>query len=165
MLRITDLHDDAVFRFFWGRNSVFSQWYTAPFTVEGYEYVTAEHWMMAQKARLFGDELALQKILATTDPARAKQWGRRVRGFDEDKWREHRVEIVQRGNLHKFNAPGLRAKLLATAPAILVEASPYDTIWGIGVSVSDSRRFNPRTWRGRNLLGFILTDIRSEYEM
>lgn len=155
--------------FFWGHTApgadpgpwVLSQWWVAPFEVAGVTYPTAEAFMMAAKARLFGDDERLAEILAAADPARVKEAGRRVTPFDPDVWAAHRYEVVVRGNAAKFaQHPDLRAYLLATTPRVLVEASPVDSVWGIGLAADDPGARTPSTWRGANLLGFALTEVR-----
>jgi len=165
---------DIPFLFFWGHQpskdgritqSCFSQWWTAPFEVEGITYPTAEHWMMAGKARLFGDEKALQVILAAETPAKAKEEGRLVRNFDPATWDKHSYDIVIEGNWHKFIArPELKAFLLNTGVQVLVEASPSDAIWGIGMSGEDPAARDPARWRGQNLLGFALMEVRARLQ-
>lgn len=119
------------FTFFHG--GPFTQWYRSAFVIDGVAYVTAEQWMMAEKARLFGDREALGKILATGDPRRQKALGRSVRGFIEARWAAMSDRVVFEGNRAKFVAqPALLALLLDTAGTTLVEASPRDRIWGIG---------------------------------
>ncbi|WP_237537794.1 NADAR family protein [Streptomyces sp. SID2999] len=138
-----------------------SQWWPAPFTVDGVEYATAEHWMMAAKARLFADPDAERLVLAAGHPAGAKKAGRLVRGFDEEIWRRERFRIVVEGSVHKFAAdPGLREFLLGTGERVLVEASPVDRVWGIGLSVQDEAAWDPARWKGPNLLGFALMEAR-----
>lgn len=156
---------------FWGHRAVsdapvssacLSQWWHAPFEVGGVRYRTAEHYMMAGKARLFGDREAQLRILGTQHPAQAKALGRSVRGFSERQWSAHRVELVIAGNLAKFSQhPQLRAYLLSTGNSVLVEASPYDRIWGIGLRASDARALDPLRWPGLNLLGFALMQVRA----
>lgn len=142
-------------------DACFSQWWPSPFELDGQACRTAEHWMMASKARLFGDEEALEKILVADSPAQAKKLGRAVRGFDEARWKNARFELVTRGNVAKFSStPELRAHLLETGTTILVEASPKDTIWGIGLSAGSARARDPGQWRGTNLLGFALVSAR-----
>jgi ribA/ribD-fused uncharacterized protein len=142
-----------------------SQWYHAPFTVEGTTYPTAEHWMMAEKARLFGDREGLAAVLAAPDPARAKTAGRKVQGFDEWAWRDARYDAVVAGNLAKFGQHAdLRAFLVATGQKVLVEASPHDLIWGIGLAADHPDVHRPTAWRGLNLLGFALMDVRGRLE-
>lgn len=155
---------------FWGHRppkggglgkSCLSQWYPAPFTVDGVRYPTAEHYMMAGKARLFGDAEAERKVLAGGDPGHAKGAGRAVRGFDEETWAAHRYDLVVAANRAKFGAnPALRGFLLGTGDRVLVEASPYDTVWGIGLSAAQPEASRPSLWRGLNLLGFALMDVR-----
>jgi ribA/ribD-fused uncharacterized protein len=140
---------------------VFSQWFPAPFEADGVRYATAEHWMMAGKARLFGDAEMLAAIVAAPSPASAKAFGRKVRGFDDAAWKRHRFAIVVAGNVHKFAAdPRLRAYLLATGDAILVEAAPRDRVWGIGLGAQHAHTRDPSRWRGANLLGFALVSAR-----
>lgn len=155
---------------FWGHRpradgapsaSCFSQWYPSPFAVDGVRYATAEHWMMAGKARLFDDETALAKVLANPEPAAAKAAGRGVRGFDETRWLLRRFDLVVEGNLAKFSQhPVLRGFLLSTGDQVLVEASPVDAIWGIGLAAADPRATDPAQWQGLNLLGFALMVVR-----
>ena len=142
--------------------SCLSQWYPSVFEVDGKKYVTAEHYMMAGKARLFGDTHIEREILDNTDPAQVRALGRKVRPFDEATWRAHRCEIVFDGNVAKFSQlDELRGYLLSTGDAILVEASPLDRIWGIGLGADSDQARDPRLWRGENLLGFVLMDVRS----
>ena len=158
------------FLFFWGHTArdasvgkhVLSQWWPASFVIDGQEYPTAEHYMMAEKARLFGDEEARSQIIAATSPAQVKALGRKVRGFDEARWIANRFEIAQRGNVAKFNQnPELKDWLVNTSPMVLVEASPVDTIWGMGLAADDKRASDPHQWRGLNLLGFALMQVRA----
>ncbi|WP_425576290.1 NADAR family protein [Streptomyces glaucosporus] len=139
-----------------------SQWWPSPFTVDGVEYATAEHWMMAAKARLFGDAEAEERVLAAAGPGAAKAAGRTVRGFDEETWARHRFGIVVEGSVHKFGRHDeLRAYLLATGERVLVEASPLDRVWGVGLAADDERAADPARWRGLNLLGFALMEARA----
>ena len=155
---------------FWGHRlradgapstACFSQWFPAAFTIDAIRYATAEHWMMAEKARLFGDDAALARVLAKNEPDAAKAAGRAVRGFDEAIWLRHRLDIVMRGNCAKFEQhPPLRDFLLATGDRVLVEASPVDPVWGIGLAAGDPRAQDPMHWQGLNLLGFALMAAR-----
>jgi ribA/ribD-fused uncharacterized protein len=160
--------------YFWGHRkpedgavtkSCFSQWYDARFRVGDELFRTAEHYMMVRKARLFGDDEAARAILRAGSPNEAKKLGRAVRGFSEAKWLEHREEIVYTGNRAKFSQnSSLRAFLLSTGCSILVEASPVDLIWGIGLSQEDPRAKDVSSWPGLNLLGFALTKVREDLE-
>ena len=114
-------------------------------------------------ARLFKYEEALERILAAKSPAEAKHLGRLVRGFDDDRWAQDCFALVTAGNVAKFGQhPELRAYLLGTASRVLVEASPLDRVWGIGLAAEDPRAADPRQWRGGNLLGFALMQAREE---
>nr|WP_312896650.1 NADAR family protein [Nonomuraea endophytica] len=153
--------------YFWGHQpgpggqACLSQWWESPFTVDDVTFRTAEHWMMAQKARLFGDEEAFTRILAAPHPKAAKDLGQKVRGFDEATWVDHRFEIVTAGNVAKFGQDStLREYLLGTGSRVLVEASPRDRIWGIGLAADDDRAASPSQWLGLNLLGFALMEAR-----
>lgn len=140
-----------------------TQWYIAPFTVDGTEYACAEQYMMAQKAILFDDKGMLPKIMATTDPGVMKKLGRLVKNYDEKIWTEHRIDIVTKGNICKFTDPRnkvLKEYLLSTGEAQLVEASPLDRIWGIGLDATQASATLPSEWPGMNLLGKILMDVR-----
>lgn len=155
---------------FWGHRplpggrigaSCLSQWWPSPFTVDGVAYATAEHWMMAAKARLFADPEGERRVLAAEHPAGAKKAGRLVRGFDEAIWRRERFRIVVEGSVHKFSAhDDLRAFLLNTGVRVLVEASPVDRVWGIGLAADAEGACDPGRWRGPNLLGFALMEAR-----
>ncbi|MDA0632017.1 NADAR family protein [Nonomuraea sp. MCN248] len=156
--------------FFWGHRPArdgspgqgcLSQWWPAEFTEDGRHYRSAEHYMMAHKALLFGDEAAAEKILAAAHPGEAKKLGRSVGGFDEETWAAHRYDIVVRGNVAKFGQHAdLKEFLLGTGGRVLVEASPLDPVWGIGLAADDPDAASPATWRGLNLLGFALMDVR-----
>lgn len=160
------------FLFFWGHQPVkdgtitkscFSQWWVAPFEVDGVIYQTAEHWMMAGKARLFDDEEALLKVLGATKPAVAKEEGRRVQNFVPEVWDKFKYDLVLEGNQHKFSQHAdLKEFLLRTGEKVLVEASPTDTVWGIGLAGDDPAAANPVLWKGENLLGFALMEVRSK---
>lgn len=143
--------------------SCFSQWWRSSFVVDELSYATAEHYMMAQKARLFGDEEMLAKIITASEPAQAKKLGRRVRGFDQLTWERNRFDLVVAGNLAKFSQhDDLREFLLSTGNQVLVEASPRDRIWGIGMSAANEKASDPQQWRGLNLLGFALMTVRTQ---
>ncbi|WTF04352.1 NADAR family protein [Streptomyces sp. NBC_01613] len=156
---------------FWGHraradgqvgSSCLSQWWPSPFTVDGVTYGTAEHWMMAAKARLFDDAEAERRVLAADHPSLAKKAGRLVRGFDEEIWERERFGIVVEGSAHKFAAHAdLREFLLGTGERVLVEASPVDRVWGIGLAADDEAAGDPERWRGPNLLGFALMGARA----
>lgn len=144
-------------------HSCLSQWFAASFEAEGQRYATAEHYMMAQKALLFGDVGSFRKIIQATHPKQAKMLGKNVRHFNEKVWQENRRQIVMNGNLAKFSQnPALGDYLRQTGKRVLVEASPVDKIWGAGLAQDDARIGNPHHWRGLNLLGFALMTVRGQ---
>lgn len=158
------------FLFFWGHTvkdeitkACFSQWFPFEFEENGIVYRTAEHYMMAGKAKLFNDQEVLEQILQAETPNQAKSLGRKVKNFDPNIWDEHKYEIVKQGNLLKFSQnEKFKEFLLSTNDKILVEASPYDKIWGIGMLESNPKAEHPSQWNGENLLGFALMEVRDE---
>jgi ribA/ribD-fused uncharacterized protein len=172
--KVPDLLEDAgrfEYLFFYGHRrqpdgsigpGCLSQWWPARFVLDGREFLTAEHYMMWSKATLFNDRDAGQKILCAPNPRTAKQVGRLVQGFDQDIWERRRYDIVVRGSLAKFGQHrDLCDFLLATGDRVLVEASPTDRVWGIGLAAADERARDPARWRGLNLLGFALMQTRA----
>lgn len=155
--------------FFWNHRSptgevteaCLSQWWHCRFAIDGQYYCCAEQYMMAEKARLMGDETTRRRIMQNTDPEVIKQLGREVKDFDSERWARYRYSVVLNGNLHKFaqNKP-LRDFLLSTGNKVLVEASPMDKIWGIGLDENRFEARDPNLWQGSNLLGFALMQVR-----
>ncbi len=156
--------------FFWGNkksldttisSSCFSQWYNQKFKIDGIEYPTAEHYMMAEKARLFNDKDAEKRILKSKSPAEAKRIGREILNFNQELWEANRINIVVKGNYAKFSQ-NIELKKIFTEhkEKILVEASPVDKIWGIGLDKTSEFANIPTKWRGLNLLGFALMEVR-----
>ena len=142
-------------------NGIYSQWYLCDMTIDGIVYCCNEQYMMAEKARLFGDVVVLAKIMATRDPAEMRRLGRIVSGFNQQIWDDSCVGIVTDANYHKFSQNvDLRDQLLATGNATIVEASPRDTIWGIGLGASNPAARVPASWRGKNLLGIAIMAAR-----
>jgi ribA/ribD-fused uncharacterized protein len=147
------------YHFFW--MGPFSQWNRRTFTIAGIDYPTAEHWMMAEKARLFEDEIALEGIMQAAHPVAAKEFGRKVVGFNAEAWDQVCMDVVVSGNLAKFEQnPDIKYHLLETEGLVLVEASPDDRIWGIGLGTEDPLRLDPANWKGKNYLGFALMEVR-----
>ena len=141
----------------------FSRWFVAQFELEGRKFLTAEHYMMAQKAQLFHDDEIFDQILKVKHPNEAKQLGRKVQNYDEQVWKEKRFNIVLQANLAKFSQHlELRDFLIATHDHILVEASPVDSIWGVGMAQDHVDIQNPEKWKGLNLLGFALMQVRAQ---
>ena len=151
------------FTFFFTEASPFSQWYRCTFTASELSFNCAEQYMMHGKAVLFGDADVAAEILRTAHPKQQKALGRKVKNFDDRVWKRERENIVLAGSRLKYTQnPALLEQLLATKGTELVEASPYDRIWGIGLSAKDPRAQDPATWKGQNLLGKILTKLRDE---
>lgn len=145
----------------------FSQWHASTFQrslePDGplVTFNRAEQWMMASKAMLFGDLDALEQIMASNDPSRQKELGKRVKPFEQAKWDARAFEIVVGGNISKFyQNPPLRDYLIATDSKILVEGNKHDTVWAVGLSWDDPLIFDPANWRGKNLLGQALMQVR-----
>jgi ribA/ribD-fused uncharacterized protein len=158
--------------YFWLR-SPFSQWYPSRFRalsmfvneediISEHIFDNAEQWMMYNKALLFKDFISAKSIINTKNPKKVKALGRKIANFDEEVWNKHREDIVYNGTIHKFTQnPNLKKQLLDITQDF-VEASPYDTIWGIGLKVDDPLAKQEATWKGLNLLGKILTKVRNE---
>lgn len=141
----------------------FSNWYVSPFTdLDGNKYRTVEMYMMAHKAKLFNDKYRFEQILKTESPMRCRALGRKVINFDERVWRREAREIVKQGLRLKFRDPILRTCLLKTDNATLVEASPTDKIWGVGMAADNTDINNPEKWKGTNWLGQCLMEVREE---
>jgi ribA/ribD-fused uncharacterized protein len=151
------------FTFFWHKKSPFSQWYPSPFTVGGNTYNCAEQYMMHQKALLFGDAEVAAQIMATPDPETQQALGRKVAHFVPKVWERECRKIVHDGNIAKFSQnEHLKQQLFATAGTTLVEASPSDKIWGVGLEESDPRIHDRSQWPGENRLGQVITQVRDE---
>lgn len=169
---IADIKEYDEFLFFWGHQAAkngmlskacLSQWWPSPFVENNITYQTAEHYMMAQKALLFNDQQVFEKILTKEFPKDVKDLGRQIKNFDAEIWDAHKFDIVKQGNLLKFSQnEALKSFLLQTKSKILVEASPVDLIWGIGLAEDNVNALIPESWTGLNLLGFALMEVRDE---
>ena len=158
--------------FFWGHQpskdgsitkTCLSQWWKSSFRIDDDIYCCMEQYMMAEKARLFHDNETLEKIMNSNNPKQIKDLGRQVRNFDEALWIKNRYSIILKGNYAKFSQnEDLKEFLTGTKNKVLVEASPYDKVWGIGMSSDDENIENPLLWKGLNLLGFALMEVRDE---
>ena len=153
------------FCFFWGQknpNAYLSQWYKSKCTIDDIEFSTAEQYMMFKKAELFNAEEIKHKVLATTNPKCVKRLGRQIKNFKEDVWKAHRELIIYNGNIAKFSQnKNLLSKLLNTGDSILAEASPFDKIYGIGLRYTHKDAKTPEKWKGENLLGKCLMNVRN----
>ncbi len=171
---IENIPSESKFLFFWGHQpsrdgsiskTCFSQWWLSPFMEDGVEYKTTEHWMMAKKAKLFHDYEILDQILNAKSPAEVKKLRRAIKNYDDEIWLQNRFTIVKKDKLLKFSQnESLKKLLLHTNARIIVEASPVDAIWGIGMARDHSDATNPQKWQGLNLLGFALMEVRDELQ-
>lgn len=156
------------FTFFW--SGPLSQWYPAHFTVPTFMggrfiFNCAEQFMMVKKAETFRDFYTMIQIMNADHPRRQKELGRQVRGYDDDTWSQCSERIVEEGNFYKFSSNGdLLQHLLNTSGTSLVEASPYDKVWGVGLAESDPRIHDRSQWLGSNKLGFTLEKVRQRFE-
>lgn len=162
------------YTFFWKGKNPFSQWYgqwlstedhkcDGSFVIDNVMYLTAEHYMMAEKARLFNDLEKCQQILESFHPGEAKQFGREVKDFNLEIWEQNCKDIVFKGNYAKFTQHSEHKEfLIDTKGTLLIEASPNDLIWGIGLTEKKAKEMNPSEWPGKNYLGEILTKVRDE---
>ncbi|MDI2113266.1 NADAR family protein [Commensalibacter nepenthis] len=154
------------YTFFWGHKEdavhpECSQFYKSSFVINGIEFNCTEQWMHWKKAMIFGDQAVAQKILLAKSPFDQKKLGREVSNFNATLWGAVSVDIVFRGNIEKFSQnPELLKRLSLSQGTLLVEASPYDTIWGIGLDASDPKALHQDQWQGQNLLGNIVTRVR-----
>jgi ribA/ribD-fused uncharacterized protein len=156
-MRVTDYYV-----FFWG--GIYSQWYASPFVSDGRSFSCAEQYMMYHKAQTFHDSDAANAIMNTQNPKEQKALGRQVRNYDDTKWREVARDIVYTGNLLKFGQNELlKNELMETGSRILVEASPMDRVWGVGLHETDDAILDPTKWRGTNWLGEALGRVREAF--
>ena len=181
LCRRKSINQSERFNFFWETESPFSQWFkskffgqtfivkdqeivrilSGSFPVEGQEYTSSEQFMMYHKAIIFLDREIANQIMKTSDVRKIKKLGKQVRNFDQDVWLYFRSKVVYEGNKSKFfQNEYLKTKLFETKGTTLVEASPNDAIWGIGLTRDDPRSLKRETWLGENLLGEILTRLR-----
>jgi ribA/ribD-fused uncharacterized protein len=148
--------------YFWG--SIFSNFHPIDFIHQNNKFANSEQAFMWRKAIFFKDfEIAL-KILNTTNPQEAKSLGRKVKYYDDIKWNQIREQIMYEVNIDKYKDEKLQGILLSTKNLIIVESSPVDKIWGVGLSKEDPRILDEKNWNGLNLLGKVLMRVREYYE-
>jgi ribA/ribD-fused uncharacterized protein len=151
-----------IYHFFWVSKSPLSQWHPAKFTEGDVEYTSSEQYMMAEKARIMGDSETRTLILAATSAREIKALGRQVKNWDERKWTAERFAVVKRGNMLKFGQNPKMLRHLKRTRGEIVEASPYDAVWGIGLDEATAERTPQEKWPGENLLGKVLMEVRAE---
>jgi ribA/ribD-fused uncharacterized protein len=158
-MRITDKYV-----FFW--SGIYSNWHPSPFQANGIWYNCSEQYLMAGKARLFGDTDTESKILSAINPSDQKRYGRQVKGFDKDRWDAVAKDVMYEALFAKFTQDDyLKEQLLSTGDRTIVEASPEDCIWGIGLHWKDRLCDDPKNWRGTNWLGESLTKVRNDIRL
>lgn len=144
-------------------NGYLSNWYLSEFIIDDITFSSMEQYMMYEKAILFHDQETAEKILQTDNVAEIKALGRTVQNFDDTVWGQSREEIVYKGVFEKFRQnPELRKRLERTGEEVIAECAVKDRIWGIGLSMKDEDRFCVDRWKGQNLLGKILMDVRKD---
>jgi len=154
MDRVTDTHV-----YFWG--SPFSNWYDVSFEYKSHKFYNSEQAFMWEKALYFNDHETAKEILSERDPAICKKLGRKVKGFQANAWMNHSYNFMKAINLAKFGQnPELKDLILSTEGAVLVEASPWDKIWGVGLHYNDDAILDEENWTGMNLLGKALMEVR-----
>lgn len=154
--RVTSTHV-----YFW--NGIFSQWFIRQFSDLGTDtrYNCAEQYMMRQKALMFNDKQIAHEIMTSRTARAQKAWGRKVRNYDDAIWSKERYQVVVNANMAKFlQHQDLKESLLETGNKTIVEASPYDKIWGVGLHFEDDRILDEKNWDGENLLGKALMEVR-----
>lgn len=150
------------FVFFWGDKDIYSNFYYAPFKHQDILFQTSEHAIMYRKAKLFGEHEVASRVLQAKTPKRAKELGRSIKAFDNETWEANREIIFKEVLLDKFKNSNLRHQIVQTGERQLVEASPFDKIWGIGLAQDHKDAETPSKWRGLNLLGKVLMEVRGE---
>ena len=152
---------------FYTKESPFSNFYPCEFqmVVGGISrtFHSSEQAFMALKAMEFNDPEHLDEILRATTPFKAKQLGRKVRNFDDDRWCSVRQERMIQVLFAKFSSSEeLRDTLINTNDSILAEASPRDRTWGIGIGATNPGAKDRNKWTGKNLLGHCLMAVRAQ---
>lgn len=144
-------------------NGYLSNWHLSRFTADGIEFSSMEQYMMYNKAIVFNDINVANQILKTTDVAVIKQFGRTVANYDDNYWNGIRQIVVYDGLIQKFSQNSELKRMLAdTGNSILAECAVRDRIWGIGLSMEDADRFDRTKWKGQNLLGYALMQVRNK---
>lgn len=144
-------------------NGYLSNWFHSDFSVGEIEFSSMEQYMMYKKVVCFSDKKIAEEILSINDVAEIKRLGRQISNYNDNIWNGKRQIIVYEGLLAKFSQNySLKKVLKNTGDAMLAECAVRDKIWGIGLSMSDPKRLNIDEWRGQNLLGYALMQVREK---
>ena len=160
-MRITDTHV-----YFYGGPAIYSNWYSNPenprqFLRKNHWFANTEQAFMYEKALIFDDYEMAEKILLTPNPKEVKALGRQIKNFDAEIWSDVARGVMTSVNLDKYcQNPLFEKELLKTGNRILVEASPYDKIWGVGLHYTDDAILDEKNWVGKNWLGKALMNVR-----
>lgn len=161
-MKINDVVETNTHIYFWG--SIFSNFYYTMFQYKGIKVNTSEQAFMLAKAVTFNDKSTAKLIADSRTPQEAKKLGRLVKNYNDNIWDSKRYQIMVEVLKEKFNNPELKKALLSTKDKILVEGSPYDKIWGVGLHYKDEKIKDEKNWKGQNLLGKALMEVRDFYE-
>jgi ribA/ribD-fused uncharacterized protein len=149
--------------FFWG--GIYSQWYKVPMIIDHMEYNCCEQYMMHQKALLFSDFGMAEKIMLEKDPKKQKALGRQVESFDRKIWDKVCQSVIYKGNLEKFTQnSAIKKELMGTGDRLMVEASPFDEIYGIKMAENDFGVEDQKNWKGTNFLGIAITKVKNKLQ-
>jgi len=160
--------------FLGGDEAIFSNWYVSPFTftkedfknylginAKQQNFVSVEQAMMFGKAILFKDFEVATEILKTNDQKVIRELGRKVKNYNEIDWQNKRYNYVKGLILEKFKQNDVLLQILKkTGNKTLVEGAWYDKIWGVGLADTDPLIQDPKNWKGQNLLGKCLMEVR-----
>lgn len=155
--------EDKKYTFFWKSDSPFSNFYKCKFRVDNIDFFSSEQYFMYKKAMAFMDAETAELILKTKLPWEAKKLGRQVKNFNKKEWDEMCQKIMYDAVHHKFTQnQSLLKVLMATGNTKFIEASPFDKIWGIGLTEEDAKKTPEENWLGTNFLGIVLTQLRDD---
>ena len=139
-----------------------SNWWIAPFVLDGMRFSSTEQYIMYKKCMIFGDTAAAKAVMATDDPTQQQLIARNAKGYNDKVWKGMRQVIAVRGLVEKFTQnPDLLKQLLDTGDSYLVECAVSDKAWACGISLYDKARFDISNWIGSNILGFALMEVRT----
>lgn len=159
-MKTTDTHV-----YFW--NGIYSNWYPCKIYDEfsKLNFENTEQAFMWYKANLFKDDEVKKQIELTGNPKLVKQLGRQIKNYDDVIWNEARFGWMLAVNLMKFSQHQyLRQALIETGTRTMVEASPLDKVWGVGLDENNPLILDERNWQGQNLLGKVLMRVRESIQ-